>query len=61
MFCRNLSFDSMEDDLKELMNERFGDIRYCKIVMDKSMQHSKGSSPEVLNVLPNLVFLPQNF
>ena len=41
MFIRNVSFDSTEEALQELF-EQFGDIEYCKLVVDKRTGHSKG-------------------
>ena len=41
LFIRNVSFDSTEDALQELF-EQFGDIEYCKLVVDKRTGHSKG-------------------
>ena len=39
---RNLSFESMEEDLEEFMEEQFGEVTYCRVVTDKAMEHSKG-------------------
>ena len=41
LFIRNVSFDSTEEALQELF-EQFGDIEYCKLVVDKRTGHSKG-------------------
>ena len=41
LFIRNVSFDSTEEALQELF-EQFGDIEYCKLVVDKRTDHSKG-------------------
>ena len=39
---RNLSFDTDEDDLYDMFSE-FGDISYCKIVINQQTQLSKGT------------------
>ena len=39
---RNLSFDSMEEDLEDLMEE-YGVVKYARIVMDQNTGHSKGN------------------
>ena len=39
--CRNLSYDTEEDDLEEMMSE-FGDVEYCRIVVDHATEHSRG-------------------
>ncbi|XP_032895905.1 RNA-binding protein 28 [Amblyraja radiata] len=41
IFIRNLSFDSEEDSLGELL-EQFGDLKYVRIVMHHDTEHSKG-------------------
>ena len=41
LFIRNVSFDSTEEALQDLF-EQFGDIEYCKLVVDKRTGHSKG-------------------
>lgn len=41
LFIRNLSFDSTEESLHESM-EQFGEVEYCKVVMDKKTNHSRG-------------------
>ena len=41
LFIRNVSFDSTEEALQDMF-ERFGDIEYCKLVVDKRTGHSKG-------------------
>ena len=42
MFYRNLSFDTDEDDLHDMFSE-FGDISYCKIVVNQQTGLSKGT------------------
>ena len=39
---RNLSFDTDEDDLHDMFSE-FGDINYCKIVVNQQTGLSKGT------------------
>ncbi|KAM9650240.1 RNA-binding protein 28 isoform 2-T2 [Trichechus inunguis] len=41
VFIRNLSFDSEEEDLGELL-QQFGDLRYVRIVLHPDTEHSKG-------------------
>lgn len=41
LFIRNLSFDSTEESLHEFM-EQFGQVEYCRVVMDKKTSHSRG-------------------
>lgn len=41
IFIRNLSFDTEEDSLGELL-EQFGDLKYVRIVMHHDTEHSKG-------------------
>ena len=41
LLSRNLSYDTIEDDLKELMSE-IGDVAYVKMVIDRNTDHSKG-------------------
>nr|XP_056702652.1 RNA-binding protein 28 [Euleptes europaea] len=41
IFIRNLSFDSEEEELGELL-EQFGDLKYVRIVLHPDTEHSKG-------------------
>ncbi|XP_078409241.1 RNA-binding protein 28 isoform X2 [Cetorhinus maximus] len=41
IFIRNLSFDTEEDTLGEML-EQFGDLKYVRIVMHHDTEHSKG-------------------
>lgn len=41
VFIRNLSFDSEEEDLGELL-QQFGDLKYVRIVLHSDTEHSKG-------------------
>ncbi|KAM9311780.1 RNA-binding protein 28 [Gastrophryne carolinensis] len=41
LFIRNLSFNSEEEDLEELML-RFGNLKYVRIVLHPDTEHSKG-------------------
>ena len=42
-FDRNLSFETDEDDLAAFMSQ-FGDVVYCRVVIDPNTDHSKGIS-----------------
>lgn len=44
--CRNLSFDTEEDSLGELL-EQFGDLKYVRIVMHHDTEHSKGEARDI--------------
>ncbi|XP_072508922.1 RNA-binding protein 28 isoform X2 [Notamacropus eugenii] len=41
VFIRNLSFDSEEEDLGEIL-QQFGDLKYVRIVLHRDTEHSKG-------------------
>ncbi|XP_066448286.1 RNA-binding protein 28 [Eleutherodactylus coqui] len=41
LFIRNLSFNSEEEDLEELL-EKYGNIKYVRIVLHPDTEHSKG-------------------
>ncbi|XP_011851308.1 PREDICTED: RNA-binding protein 28 isoform X1 [Mandrillus leucophaeus] len=41
VFIRNLSFDSEEEDLGELL-QQFGELKYVRIVLHPDTEHSKG-------------------
>ncbi|XP_062990520.1 RNA-binding protein 28 [Elgaria multicarinata webbii] len=41
VFIRNLSFDTEEEELGELL-EQFGDLKYVRIVLHRDTEHSKG-------------------
>jgi len=43
IFVRNLSFGSTAESLNELMSQ-FGETVYCKICIDESTEHSKGTA-----------------
>lgn len=43
VFIRNLSYDSCEEDLKDMMEENFGFVVFAKMVMDKVMGHPRGT------------------
>ncbi|ESN91425.1 hypothetical protein HELRODRAFT_150260, partial [Helobdella robusta] len=43
LFLRNLSYDSVEDDLEEFF-EKYGPLSYCRIVVNLKTQHSQGSA-----------------
>ena len=38
---RNLSFETDEDSLATSMSQ-FGDISYCRLVLDPTTEHSRG-------------------
>lgn len=43
IFIRNLPFDATEEEISALV-ESFGEIAYCKIVVDSVTEHSRGSA-----------------
>lgn len=43
IFVRNLSFETFEEDVVELM-EQFGAVEYCKFCIDENTEHPKGSA-----------------
>lgn len=43
IFIRNLPFDATEEEICEVFKE-FGEICYCKIVVDTVTDHSRGSA-----------------
>ena len=43
IFIRNLPFEASEEELSDLFS-RYGQIFYCKIVVDQQTGHSKGSA-----------------
>jgi len=43
VFIRNLSFQSCEEDLKDMMDENFGKVVFAKMVMDKVMGVPRGT------------------
>jgi len=44
VFIKNLSFDSDEEDLKDMMEENFGPCYFAKVVMNREMNVSKGTA-----------------
>ena len=44
MFIRNLSYESDEEDLRDMIQEYFGPVLFAKLVMDKVMGHPRGSA-----------------
>lgn len=44
IFIRNLSFDTDEDNLKQFIEENFGETVYCLVVKDKATDESKGTA-----------------
>lgn len=51
LFHRNLSFDSEEEDLGEVL-QQFGDLKYVRIVLHPDTEHSKGIYPQLTK--PNI-------
>lgn len=43
VFIKNLSFETRQEDLADLMGE-FGELEYCIICVDKVSEHSKGTA-----------------
>ncbi|XP_033739405.1 RNA-binding protein 28-like isoform X2 [Pecten maximus] len=41
LFIRNVAFETFEETLEEELEE-FGEINYCRLVMDSQTEHSKG-------------------
>jgi len=41
---RNLSSETDEDDLSTFMSQ-FGDVLYCRVVVDPTTDHPKGTVP----------------
>merc|ERR1719317_63833 len=44
VFIRNLSYDTDQEDLRDLMEEYFGGVVFAKLVMDKEMGHPRGTA-----------------
>ena len=43
VFIRNLSFNSDEEDLKDMMDQNFGKVLFAKICIDRVTEHPKGT------------------
>ena len=43
VFVRNISFDSEQDDLRDMMEENFGKVLFARLVIDKATEHPKVS------------------
>ena len=41
VFLRNISFNSEEDDLRDMMDENFGKVLFARLVVDKVTEHPK--------------------
>ena len=41
VFIRNISFDSEQDDLKDMIEENFGKVLFARLVIDKVTDHPK--------------------
>ncbi len=44
LFLRNVSFNSNEEDLRDMMEENFGRVVFAKLVIDKATEHPKGTA-----------------
>ena len=44
VFVRNLSFNSDEQDLKDMMEENFGKVLFAKFVIDRATERPKGTA-----------------
>ena len=44
VFLRNLSFTSVEDDLRDMLQDNFGKVVFAKFVIDKVTEHPKGTA-----------------
>ena len=44
LFIRNLSFDSDEQDLRDMMQENFGKVLFARLVLDKMTEMPKGTA-----------------
>ena len=43
VFIRNISFDSDQDDLKDMIEQNFGKVLFARLVIDKVTEHPKVS------------------
>ena len=41
VFVRNISFDSDQDDLRDMMEDNFGKVLFARFVIDKTTEHPK--------------------
>ena len=55
VFVRNISFDSEQDDLRNMMEDNFGKVLFARLVVDKITEH-----PKVRNSLFNSVSLEKS-
>ena len=44
VFVRNLSFNSDEEDLRDMMEENFGKVLFAKFVIDRATERPKGTA-----------------
>ena len=44
VFIRNISFDSDQDDLKDMIEQNFGKVLFARLVIDKVTEHPKVSN-----------------
>lgn len=44
VFVRNLSFNSDEEDFRDMMEETFGKVLFARFVIDKETEHPKGTA-----------------
>jgi len=44
VFIKNLAYETDEEDLRDMMEECFGPVFFAKLVLDKIMQHPRGTA-----------------
>jgi len=44
VFIKNLAYETDEEDLRDMMEEIFGPVHFAKLVMDKVMNHPRGTA-----------------
>jgi len=44
VFVRNLSFNSDEEDLRDMMEENFGKVLFARFVIDRATERPKGTA-----------------
>ena len=47
VFIRNISFDSEQDDLKDMIEQNFGKVLFARLVIDKITEHPKVSITKI--------------
>jgi len=43
VFIRNISFDSDQEDLRDMLDQNFGKVLFARLVLDKVTEHPKVS------------------